>query len=51
MYQKNILRKKYFNLRKKKYYEIDKNFFYPLISLIKSKLKKEEFKMQIKVTY
>ena len=47
MYQKNILRKKYFNLRKKKYYEIDKNFFYPLISLIKSKLKKEHVKMAL----
>ncbi len=39
MYQKNILRKKYFNLRKKKYYEIDKEFFSPLLSFIKNNLK------------
>ena len=45
MYQKNILRKKYFNLRKKKYYEIDKEFFSPLLSFIKSNFKKENLKI------
>ncbi len=47
MYQKIILRKKYFNLRKKKYYEIDDKFFSPLISLIKKKFKKKYFKLAL----
>ena len=47
MYQKNILRKKYFSLRKKKYYEIDKDFFSPLISFIKSNFKKKDFKLAL----
>ena len=47
MYQKNILRKKYFNLRKKKYYEIDKEFFFPLLSFIKSNFKKENLKLAL----
>ena len=47
MYQKNILRKKYFSLRKKKYYEIDKDFFSPLISFIKSNSKKKDFKLAL----
>ena len=47
MYQKSILRKKYFNLRKKKYYEIDKEFFSPLLSLIKSNFKKENLKLAL----
>ena len=45
MYQKSILRKKYFNLRKKRYYEIDKEFFSPLLSFIKSNFKKENLKL------
>ena len=45
MYQKSILRKKYFNLRKKRYYEIDKEFFFPLLSFIKSNFKKENLKL------
>ena len=47
MYQKNILRKKYFNLRKKKYYEIDKEFFSPLLSFIKSNFIKKNLKLAL----
>tara|TARA_X000000950_G_C13784564_1_gene606608 strand:- start:374 stop:925 length:552 start_codon:yes stop_codon:yes gene_type:complete len=47
MYQKNNLRKKYFNLRKKKYYEIDEKFFSPLVTLIKSKFKKKDLKLAL----
>ena len=47
MYQKSILRKKYFNLRKKKYYEIDKKFFLPLLSLIKANFKKDNLKLAL----
>ena len=47
MYQKSILRKKYFNLRKKKYYEIDKKFFLPLLSLIKANFKKNNLKLAL----
>ena len=47
MFQKNILREKYFNLRKKKYYEIDKKFFFPLLSLIKSNFKKDDLKLAL----
>ena len=47
MYQKSILRKKYFNLRKKRYYEIDKEFFSPLLSFIKSNFKKENLKLAL----
>ena len=49
MYQKSILRKKYFNLRKKRYYEIDKEFFSPLISFIKSNFKKKNIKKPVVV--
>ena len=41
MIEKNILRKKYFNLRKKKYFEIDEKFFFPLFKLVKKNLKKK----------
>ena len=47
MYQKSILRKKYFNLRKKRYYEIDKEFFSPLLSFIKSNFKKKNLKLAL----
>ena len=47
MYQKSILRKKYFNLRKKKYYEINKKFFLPLLSLIKANFKKDNLKLAL----
>ena len=47
MSQKNILRKKYFNLRKKRYYEINKEFFSPLLSFIKSNFKKENLKLAL----
>ena len=47
MYQKSILRKKYFNLRKKKYYEIDKQFFSPLLNFIKSNFKKDDLKLAL----
>ena len=41
MIEKNILRKKYYNLRKKKYFEIEENFFSPLLKLVKKILKKK----------
>ena len=47
MYQKKILRKRYFDLRKKKYYEIDKEFFSPLISFIKLNFKKQNLKLAL----
>ena len=47
MYQKSILRKKYFNLRKKKYYEIDSKFFSPVINLIKSNFKKRDLQLSL----
>ena len=47
MYQKNILRNKYINLRKKKYYEINKEFFSPLLSFIKSNFKKDDLKLAL----
>ncbi len=47
MSQKNILRKKYLNLRKKKYFEIDKGFFSPLLNLIKSNFKKKDLKLAL----
>ena len=47
MYQKNILREKFINLRKKRYYEIDKKFFFPLLSFIKSNFKKENLKLAL----
>ena len=47
MYQKKILRKRYFDLRKKKYYEIDKKFFLPLLSLIKANFKKDNLKLAL----
>ena len=37
MFQKKILRKKYYELRKKKYYEIDSEFFLPLVDYLKLK--------------
>ena len=43
MQQKNLVRKKYYLLRKKKYFEISKIFFNPLLSLIKSKIKKNDY--------
>ena len=47
MYQKNILRTKYFNVRKKKYFEVSKEFFAPLLRLIKSNLKRKDFKIAL----
>ena len=47
MKQKNLLRKKYFNLRKNKYYEIDKKFFLPFLNLIQLKFKKKFLKIAL----
>ena len=47
MLQKNLLRKKYFNLRKKKYYDINEEFFFPLLYLIKVQLKKKPIKLAL----
>ena len=47
MKKKNLVRKKYDLLRKKKYYEVSKFFFNPLVSLIKSKLKKKKIKIAL----
>ena len=45
MLQKNLLRKRYLNLRKKNYYEINKEFFLPLINLIKKYYKNKNIKI------
>ena len=47
MSQKKILRKKYYHLRKKNYYEIEQKFFFPLIKLIKSNLKRKDLKLAL----
>ena len=47
MTQKNILRKRYGQLRKKKYHEIDQYFFFPLIKLIKLNFKKKDFRLAL----
>ena len=47
MDQKKNLRKKYYYLRKKKYYDIDQEFFFPLIKLIKSKLKRKNLNLAL----
>ena len=47
MKKKILVRKQYYLLRKKKYYEPDKDFFIPLIELIKSKIKKNFFKLAL----
>ena len=47
MFQKNILRKKYFELRKKKYHKIKKEFFLPLINLIKLNFKKKNLRLAL----
>jgi 5-formyltetrahydrofolate cyclo-ligase len=47
MDQKKILRKRYYYLRKKKYYDIDQEFFFPLIKLIKSKLKRKNLNLAL----
>ena len=40
MYNKEILRKKYFSLRKRNFFDINLSFFDPLIRLVKSEYKK-----------
>jgi 5-formyltetrahydrofolate cyclo-ligase len=47
MYQKNLVRKKYYLLRKKNYYEVCRDFYNPFIDLIKSKIKKKKFKLAL----
>lgn len=47
MHLKVKLRKKYLDLRKKKYYDVDKNFFYPLLKLIKKKIKKKPVRIAL----
>ncbi len=47
MQQKIKLRKHFINLRKKKYYDIDKKFFFPLLKLIKARLKKKILKIAL----
>ena len=47
MYLKNLLRKKYYNLRKKNYYEINFFFFHPLISFLKLNFKKKKFNLAL----
>ena len=47
MIEKNILRKKYYNLRKKKYFEIEENFFSPLLKLVKKDFKKKKLKIAL----
>ena len=47
MQQKIKLKKNFINLRKKKYYDIDKKFFFPLLKLIKARLKKKILKIAL----
>ena len=47
MYQKNLLRKHYLNLREKKYFEVDQSFFLPLINHLKNDLKKKKFNLAL----
>ena len=47
MQQKSKLRKKYLNLRKEKYYDVDKKFFYPLLKLIRKKIKKKSIRIAL----
>ena len=47
MQQKNLVRKKYYDLRKKKYYNVSKDFFIPFVNLIKSKFKKKKIKLAL----
>ena len=47
MSQKVKLRKKYLNIRKEKYYDIDKKFFYPLLKLIRKKIKKKPIRIAL----
>ena len=41
MQQKSKLRKKYLKKRKEKYFNVNKKFFYPLLKLIRKKIKKK----------
>ena len=41
MQQKAKLRKKYLKIRQERYYNINKKFFYPLLKLIRKKIKKK----------
>ena len=47
MQQKSKLRKKYLKIRKEKYYDIDKKFFYPLLKLIRKKIKKKPIRIAL----
>ncbi|MDC0529706.1 5-formyltetrahydrofolate cyclo-ligase [Pelagibacteraceae bacterium] len=47
MQKKKSVRRKYYFLRRNKYYEIKKDYFSPLVSLIRSKLKKNFFKLAL----
>tara|TARA_A100001015_G_scaffold252044_1_gene291429 strand:+ start:39 stop:593 length:555 start_codon:yes stop_codon:yes gene_type:complete len=41
MQRKAKLRKKYLKIRKEKYYDVNKKFFFPLLKLIRKKIKKK----------
>jgi len=47
MPQKAKLRKKYFNIRREKYRNIDKKFFFPLLKLIRKKIKKKPIRIAL----
>ena len=47
MLEKNQLRAQYFRLRKKKYFEITKEFFLPIKKLLRSYLRKKNFKIAL----
>ncbi len=47
MSQKAKLRKKYFNTRREKYQNIDKKFFFPLLKLIRKKIKKKPIRIAL----
>ena len=47
MPQKAKLRKKYFNIRREKYQNINKKFFFPLLKLIRKKIKKKPIRIAL----
>ena len=47
MLEKNQLRAQYFHLRKKKYFKITKEFFLPIKKLLRSYLRKKNFKIAL----
>tara|TARA_B100000886_G_scaffold101865_1_gene67677 strand:- start:7038 stop:7589 length:552 start_codon:yes stop_codon:yes gene_type:complete len=47
MEKKESIRKKFFLIRKKKYFQVEVSFFYPLIDLLKKKIKDKKINISI----